>query len=295
LGNPLNPCRIVRYNLVQEQGTTNWSATSVGRSIIMADWNAIPCPIATFRFTTFSSLAAGAEHLDHQYTGFPDASQMFLRNCQVQGGKLTSLAAGLFLTNCLLERVDLACYGATSRVQNCTFSGGWWSVDGTVGDHRAFDNLFDKTAIDDLAFGVTNNFNGYVTTNYGRLVPNGLNDRILTNQAYQAASLGRFYVESTSPLIDQGSTYATNIGLYHFTTLTNQTKEGTSTNDIGFHYIALNGAGVPVDGDGDGLADYLEDADGDGIADASETSWQTYNSPNGIGTGPGLVIFTPLK
>jgi Bacterial TSP3 repeat len=57
--------------------------------------------------------------------------------------------------------------------------------------------------------------------------------------------------------------------LYHWTVLTNNVKETNSTVDIGLHYVATSG-GVPIDSDGDGLADFLEDADGDGVLDATE-------------------------
>ncbi len=42
--------------------------------------------------------------------------------------------------------------------------------------------------------------------------------------------------------------------------------------DIGYHYVALDTNGVPVDTDGDGLADYLEDRNGNGIYDGGDYS-----------------------
>ena len=53
------------------------------------------------------------------------------------------------------------------------------------------------------------------------------------------------------------------------------------------------------DGDGDGIPDYQENRSGSGSYDPSpgsgETDWQTYNSLLGIGSGPGLKVFTPLR
>jgi hypothetical protein len=49
------------------------------------------------------------------------------------------------------------------------------------------------------------------------------------------------------------------------------------------------------DTDGDTLPDYFEDANGNGTADTGETNWQSYNSPNGLPTNPGLQVFTPLN
>jgi len=54
-GSPLNLCRFVRYNLVQEQANTNWSASSVGRSVVDASWGGSPRPIGQFKFTDWST------------------------------------------------------------------------------------------------------------------------------------------------------------------------------------------------------------------------------------------------
>ena len=54
------------------------------------------------------------------------------------------------------------------------------------------------------------------------------------------------------------------------------------------------GVAHAVDGDGDLLADYLEDGNGDGSAAGDPTSWLLYDSPNGLSPGTGLEVFTPL-
>jgi len=62
---------------------------------------------------------------------------------------------------------------------------------------------------------------------------------------------------------------------------------------------------TPKDTDGDGLPDWWEDVDANGAVDANpnfpwsgvwtqpETDWQTYNSPNQVGSG-GLAVFSPV-
>jgi hypothetical protein len=72
-----------------------------------------------------------------------------------------------------------------------------------------------------------------------------------------------------------------------------QTKETTAV-DLGFHYVGLVSS-VPADYDGDGLANYLEDRNGDGSAVGDATSWQSYDSGNGLSGTPGLSVFTPLR
>ena len=78
------------------------------------------------------------------------------------------------------------------------------------------------------------------------------------------------------PLVNAGSRTADQAGLYHYTTQTGQTKETNSVVDIGFHYLAVDANGNPIDTDGDGLPDSLEDRNGNGSYDSGsgETDWQ---------------------
>ena len=65
--------------------------------------------------------------------------------------------------------------------------------------------------------------------------------------------------------------------------------------DIGYHYVATDAYGNPLDSNGNGIPDYLEDANGDGMFDAGDLAdWQI--SSYGLSTGTGaIVVFTPLK
>lgn len=97
---------------------------------------------------------------------------------------------------------------------------------------------------------------------------------VLTNFTFASGPLGDYYHGSTN-LVDRGSlTNAALAGLYHHTTRTNQTKEANTRLDIGFHYVACDANGFPVDTDGDGLPDYLEDTNGNGVVGSGETDWQ---------------------
>jgi hypothetical protein len=164
------------------------------------------------------------------------------------------------------------------------------------------DNLFDTMSLNEHSNTLSNSHNGYylVTT----ALSGGTSNRTLTALDYQAGPLGRYYYSTNPPgagatnlfnLINTGSRNADLAGLYHYTTTTNQVKETNSVVDIGMHYVAVDGNGRPVDTDGDGLPDYLEDANGNGTADSGETNWQQYNSQNGLTGSPGLRVFTPLK
>ena len=59
--------------------------------------------------------------------------------------------------------------------------------------------------------------------------------------------LGNFYLPTNSPLINASALSAADLGLFHFTTQTNQTKEGSTLLDIGYHYVAVDSNGKPID------------------------------------------------
>ena len=135
-----------------------------------------------------------------------------------------------------------------------------------------------------------------------RFYPTNANDIVSgTGLAYQIGPLGGFYQASGSALINKGNICATNAGLYHFTVVTNlgsnnlEICETNSVVDIGYHYVGTDASGNPIDTDGDGFPDYLEDTNGDGVFDTGDLSnWLIYDSPNGLVTGSGLQVFTPL-
>ena len=188
---------------------------------------------------------------------------------------------------------------------NTLFYGGIFNFAPNVTNSLVKDNLFDQTSIPtNTSIYVTYNggYNAY-GTNTGRLLPLFATDQILTNTlAYQTGPLGNYYYPTNgvsgglTNLFNTGSTWATNVGLYHYTTTTNQVIEGSTMLDIGYHYVAVDVNGNPLDTDDDGIPDYLEDTNGNGVYDAGDLSnWQAYNSPNGLTNGTGLQVFTPLK
>jgi hypothetical protein len=135
----------------------------------------------------------------------------------------------------------------------------------------AHDNAFDNCTI--ASTQVENSHNGYINCS-ATLSPSGASNVILTSFAYGTGPLGNYYQVSTN-FSDMGSVAnAALVGLYHYTTTSEQLKEVMSPLDIGFHYVTLGTNGLPVDTDGDGLADYWEDANGNSAYDASDPcSW----------------------
>jgi hypothetical protein len=111
---------------------------------------------------------------------------------------------------------------------------------------------------------------------------------IVTNLSWLDGPLGRYYQPTNSPLINSGSQTADRIGLYHYTATIDQAKETKSIVDIGYHYVALDNNGTPIDSDGEGIPDYLEDANGDGSVTPGETDWQSISIE-----GLGVLITYP--
>jgi hypothetical protein len=51
--------------------------------------------------------------------------------------------------------------------------------------------------------------------------------------------------------------------------------EGTNTVSIGYHYVAVDANGNPLNSNGDGIPDYLQDANGNGVYDFGDLGvWQ---------------------
>jgi hypothetical protein len=108
---------------------------------------------------------------------------------------------------------------------------------------------------------VTSN-NAFVLTN--TLTTNSDHSVVLSNSpAYQTGALGQYYYPANLALIHAGSRTAGAAGLYHYTVTTNNVIEGTNMVSIGFHYIATDSNGNPLETYWQGIADYLADTNGE--------------------------------
>jgi hypothetical protein len=89
---------------------------------------------------------------------------------------------------------------------------------------------------------------------------------------------------------DMGApTTADTMGLYHYTTRTDNLKESAGALDLGFHYASLV-SGLPVDTDGDGCPDGLEDRNGNGVVDPGEMRPDSHDeNDNGIFDGEEIA------
>jgi hypothetical protein len=308
-GSALYPNWLVRYSSVQEQ-PVSLGPLSPSSAVTVNPYHVTPLqPTGLYRFTKFACLAGGGNHF-YNYQASWSFTNLLVQDCEFWSG--TDMCGGYSNTvavfrNNLFWRSVFQCSGSpinSLSVSNNLFfgistaikigqpSGGVW---------YAFNNVFDTCLISAQVGMVTctNGYNAYINST-NRLIPNSPFDIVTNTVVYQTGPLGTFYQPTTSPLIDKGSTNANLVGLYHYTVITNlvsglEIKETNSIVDIGYHYVATDANGIPIDTDGDGIADYLEDANGNGLVDNGETSWTNYNSLNGLISPGGLVVFTPLK
>jgi hypothetical protein len=217
------------------------------------------------------------------------------------------------------------------QAYNNLFRGGQWlhlePIPASAGNWLFEDNLFDQVNfIQDINQPLDFDYNGnwaltadsvgwdanvdpwsVPNTNYLQTTitldgfTDGHNEQFLAAAPpYQFGTFGNYYLPNNTVLYGAGSTNAAGVGLYHYTTQTNQFKEGSATSghmvNIGLHYIAANSYGQPMDSDNDGIPDYVENWNGDGNYSAHvgvETDWQNPMS-DGINPDPSNSVYLDI-
>lgn len=322
-GTATQPCYVADHATVQEGGNGNWNNSYGQGGILIHGSGASPIPQINATFTKWPGLSAGDAHFQDPggYGYSDDYGVASLNNCEFYVTAVCTYRPSYYFTNCLFFREQTTYWdqrdAASCTFQNCTFYNGFFTLCRSSGQSASFwdvqNTTFDGTAIlnSDNYAGNTNytcfSYNAYNTGNsnwlvqsYGYTVTNKLevvssHDVIVTNgYNWQSSWFGNFYLPTNSPLLHVGSTNANLLGLYHYTITTNQVVEGTNIVSIGYHYVATDAYGNPLDTNGDGIADYLEDANGNGVFDTGDLGeWKV--SPFGLGGVNQLQVFTPLK
>jgi hypothetical protein len=307
VGAPLAPNWIVRHTSAQEQPVAGASLYPVLPRV-----GGGTAPSGHYRFTKFACPAGSGYHLYHRDATW-SYGDLSVQDCEFWSGKNEfsgSTNTKATLKNNLFYRTTFNASGSVSpnsslSVSNNLFigitnpataitltqpSGSAW---------YAFNNDFDACKIALLA-RCTNGYNAYINC-VNRINPPSSRDLVLSSPIqYVSGPLGDFYQLTNSPLVNTGSVTAELTGLYHYTVTTNlvndqQIKETNSVVDIGYHYVAVDNNWNPLDADGDGMPDYLEDANGNGQVELGESSWTNYNSASGLTSANALLVFTPLK
>ena len=305
-GTAENRCYFVRSTLSQE-GSAGIYSYSKGGILGTADQDSLDATTSPHLWATFT-VFGGLARYDNPYGEYYGYMTVHLTHSEVWNMTAVSYILSQHLTNCFFGRsYSGQVHGWTGTkftFQNGTMKGGYLDLFryGTAAPFTVHDVAFDGTLVSEYDdFGGTNldySFNAYTnSTDAYRLYPTNANDRIVTNFNWQVGALGSFYLPTSSPILNVGSTSATNVGLHHFTITTNQVKETNSTVDIGYHYVALGTNGLASDLDGDGIADYREDANGNGSVNSGETSWIEADSDfDGISDGEEVANGTdPLN
>ena len=287
-GTPVNLNRLVRYQMVQEQPVL-WGGTSSTMTLI---YNSTTLPSVTLRFTDVSIMADTASRRNLYDSASYGANPLAITYSQLRGvsesfGDQTPTGTIVVFTNNLMERCTFRWSQSdyyspfTLYLYNNLFHNGTSSFT-TTSNNPAWtvkDNLFDCDSVTKSGpktFSYSNN--GYRS---GLTSLGGSGNKTGLVPDYRTGPLGNFYYPtngsstSLTNLFDAGSRNATNAGLYHFTVRIDLAKETNSTVDIGNHYVATDANGNPIDNDGDGIPDYLEDRNGNGSVDSGETDWQS--------------------
>jgi hypothetical protein len=279
VGSPLNPNWFVRYSSVQEQPISLGTGSLID---VQPFHTSTDIPDGTFQFTKFACLAPSSPvyHLCNG-SGFVYGN-LLVQNCEFWNG--TNLCSGdsnltAKILNNLFNRSAFRVACPSTNVNLALSNNLFWNANISIQTGFSSNSVFFfNNSFDTCTFGTANRVcmngkNGYINCN-AQLNPTNANNIVLGSFNYTNGPLGDFYQVSTN-FLDMGNVTADVTGLYHFTTLTNQVKETNSLVDIGYHYVAVNGSGQPVDTDGDGTPDYLEDANGNGGVDSGETDWQS--------------------
>ena len=277
-GRATTPNYWVRCNVVQEEGNGLWSGGNGPGGITgWTDWSGgdiTPAPQIKARFTRFAVMNGESPLRD-------DSGYLIFRatDSEFWSGKIVGEAISLYLTNCLMQRFHggqiTSFQGNEVHVRNCTWIGGQFQLDRW--NYPILARIRDS-AFDGTAFSVTDgqegdsaisdyDYNSF-TNSAPRTNPTGAHDVLVSSFGWQTNGWGLYYLPTNSTLINTGSVSAASAGLFHYTTMTSQLKEGTSMVDIGFHHVAIDLlTGRPSDWDKNGIEDYLEnlDRDGDGV------------------------------
>jgi hypothetical protein len=289
-GAPNDRDYFVHYALVQEQ-PTNWGPYNVNSAQAISPYHpdANTPPTIALRLSTIVS-PNGATNVIYQPGGSYSAGSWRLQDCEIfgaGGGLIISPPTGdtVTLDNNLFKYCNAQVEGAGQAVT-------WNNLFTSAYSNSVYDAYFVNTGSDlwtntDNAFdNVTVDLTGIYSNNayLNQTVVNSTKQPsdITANLAWQAGPFGNYYQATNSPLIYKGSRTAGLAGLYHYTVTTNtvtglEVPDGTNIVSIGYHYVATGTNGLPLDSNGDGIPDYLEDPTGAGIL------------------GPQIILVNPIN
>jgi hypothetical protein len=280
---------LVYYGVVQEQPTNLWATnTAVAQSLPIAPfpYGSLANPSIFLRLTTICAPQGETNLLntgDNGVTG-QVIGGLTLRDCEVYGAGAnwrmseSNNTPSVGLTNNVFHRVPFAVSNsaAVTSYNNLFYGTANVSITNTTVSIRYRGTNSPNTNENNVFDGVTASLDGLVGYNaylHGATNTTFQTNDIQTGITWLSGQLGGYYQATDSPLLNNGSAYATHLGLYHYTVTTNNAVEGTNIVSRGYHYVAAGSNGLPLDTNGDGIPDYLEDANGNGMVDSGEFDW----------------------
>ncbi len=277
------PTYWVRLNTAQEQDLTGGYGPGGIES-----WTSVNSPtlIGHFMHCSMVGYDGGSRHFSDDWGNIVGE----LTDSEFRGGTLGVYQDYMYYTNCLMWRVGTWLLNGTTTssytLRNCTFFGGQFLIQRNSSGPTPVsvrDCSFDQTSISTSDYWSSNtnltdyDYNAYTNTTDPFSI-GGAHDVVVSYFNWQTSWFGNYYLPTNSPLLNAGDVPASEMGLYHFTIQTNQVPEGTNTVSVGYHYVATDAYGNPLDSNGDGIPDYLEDANGNGIYDTGDLGdWQNLN------------------
>ena len=284
-------------NLVFEGGTVIKYGTDPGNPTLMECWGDMVCDSSPYRPAIFTSIN---DDTVGEPISNPDMPLMYYC-CAICGNS----SSAVVWHDIVIRYAGVGIAGYALQLNDCQFVDclNPFRIDwGTCSANNVLmanvDNAFEgedfaATACQLTVSGATNlSYDGWGYGTASRLaltnsllvnVQAGGNTTITTNhtawvtdsggQIFQTGAAGDNYLLPDSPFIDAGNVTADRLGLYWFTTQTNQDIEGITTVDLGYHYPAVDDNGNPISTLVSGVPDYISDANGNGLPDAWEMQY----------------------
>lgn len=300
------PCHFARFNTVQE-GNGSWTSQGWFGLAANGSWaDPTNSPAINASFTVFTQMGS----VQNPFRDFSSPLLFRGNSCEFYGAGNGGYDIAMYYTNCFFYLCFIAVQSgspgfAALTLENCTVIGDFVMAGHWEGDEPYWPSMVHNCAFEtvdfyiDDPFGVNTNYADYNFNAYlsgaPHLYPEGTDYLETTNFNWQTSWFGNYYLPTNSSLINAGSTMANYIGLYHFTTQTNQVKEANSVVDIGYHYVTTDAFGNVLDTDADGIPDYQEDSNGNGTFNVGDLSDWVISPYNGISSSNKLQVFTPLK
>jgi uncharacterized repeat protein (TIGR03803 family) len=282
-GTATQPCYYSEYNLVQESGGIDWFNNT--------DWyeggidfngdGSSPLPQLSSVFTKWADYGWRCICGDNDASGASGVA--YFENSEIYNGAMGIFSLqSISFTNCLIFRHNENFWNSPNLTYvNCTFYNGClsmyrnspvgWTIENSAFDGTTFAwsdsyNGTQYTYMDYNAYNTNNlswtNYPYGASTPYGTNEVIGPNDVLVTSYNWQSSWFGDFYLSTNSSIIQMGSVPASELGLYWFTTQTNQVPETNAIVDIGYHYVATDTNGNPLATFGTNLPNYILYPDG---------------------------------